>query len=133
MSGSAIARVHLEMRAERELVQLARLVVTGLATVAGMGLEEAEDCRAAVDEMVSSLLEVSAEGSVLSVDIEASQGALTVRGGAETSGRPATDDVRHEISGMILQAVTDRYSFDVDADAMRASFEFERSTREPRP
>jgi peptide deformylase len=127
MSGP-VARVHLELAGDPALVQLARLVATGVATSVGLEIDEAENCRAAVDEMCSSLIEMAQSGAVLEIDIVAEVGMAAPR--IDVSGRIAidvpvtSDEIRNEISEMILDAVTESHRFDVDLDARQATFAF---------
>jgi serine/threonine-protein kinase RsbW len=129
MSETATARLHLEMRPDRELVQLARLVVSGVATASHMDLEAVEDCRAAVDEMCSSLIERAAPDARLHLDIVTDGATLEVTGGISVAGSAGPDEVRQEISDMILDAVTDEHDLQVDEVAGRATFRFMRATR----
>lgn len=131
MSGPPVARVHLEIRSERELVQLARLVVAGVATVSHMELEEAEDCRAAIDEMCSSLVESAAPGAIVEIDIVSDGHRVEVTGGIDVTGTATTDEVRREISEMILEAVTDEHQLDLDPTTGRATFRFVREGHRP--
>jgi hypothetical protein len=135
MSGS-VARVHLELAGDQALIQLARLVATGVATSVGLEIDEAENCRAAVDEMCSSLIEMAQSGAVLEIDIVADVGVGVPT--VEVSGRVAIDvpvapdEVRREISEMILDAVTESHRFDVDLDARQATFAFVLASRRRR-
>ncbi len=134
----AVARIHVELDPEGELVRLARLVATGVATSIGMGIDEAEDCRAAVDEMCSSLIERAAPGAVLTLDIAATEvpgvgPSVEVRGRVAVEPSSETDEVRREISEMILDAVTDSHELRVDAESGEATFVFVRSSRAPAP
>lgn len=129
MSETPLARLHLEMQPHRELVQLARLVVSGVATVSHMDLEGVEDCRAAVDEMCSSLMERAAPDAQLSLDIVTDGATLEVTGSISVAGSAGPDGVRQEISDMILDAVTDEHDLVVDEASGRATFRFTRATR----
>lgn len=136
MTGPA-ARVHMDLDPEGELVQLARLVATGLATSVGMGIDEAEDCRAAVDEMCSTLIERAAPGAVLSLDLLAEHvdglgASIEVTGRVAVEGPVQLDEVRREISEMILDAVTDSHELTVDHTTGEATFAFVRSARRSR-
>jgi hypothetical protein len=136
MTGPA-ARVHMDLDPEGELVQLARLVATGVASSIGMGIDEAEDCRAAVDEMCSTLIERAAPGAVLSLDLVAERvdgigPSISVTGRVAVAAPIQLDEVRREISEMILDAVTDTHELTVDASTGEATFGFVRSTRRPR-
>jgi serine/threonine-protein kinase RsbW len=129
MSETALASLHLEMQSQRELVQLARLVVSGVATVSHMDLEGVEDCRAAVDEMCSSLIERAAPEAQLLLDIVTDGATLEVTGSISVAGSAGPDEVRQEIGDMILDAVTDEHSLEVDEASGRATFRFTRATR----
>lgn len=107
--GDVIARVHLEVPPDPELVRLARLVVSGVASVTTMGLEEVEDCRAAVDEMCSTLIEVAAPGATMRVELVSDGTTLEVTGSLPVEPGHAIDEVRRELSEMILAVVTDHH------------------------
>ncbi|MBK5224657.1 MAG: hypothetical protein JJE52_17635 [Acidimicrobiia bacterium] len=107
--GTHIACVKVDLIPDPELVRLARLVVSGVASVAAMGLEEVEDCRAAVDEMCSSLLECGSDDGDLHLEFT-SDGHLVEVTGQMALGRDVQlDPIRQELSGMILDAVTDEH------------------------
>lgn len=129
MSETAAARLHLEMGSQRELVQLARLVVSGMATASHMDLEAVEDCRAAVDELCSSLIEQARPDALLHLDIETDGATLEVTGSIEVESSADSDEVRQEISEMILDAVTDEHDLRVDPASGRATFRFLRINR----
>lgn len=124
-----VARVHVELQADGELVQLARLVATGMASSVGMGIDHTEDCRAAIDEMCSSLVAYAAEGAVLALELVAEEPtdgtiSLDVRGRVAIDGPVVLDDVRREISEMILDATTDDHDEQVDVERGEATFRF---------
>lgn len=120
-----IACVTLELDPDPELLRLARLVTSGVASMTPMGLDEVEDCRAAVDELCSTLLEVGARQAVLRLELRTDGRALHATGEMPRAPEAAIDPVRNELSEMILDAVTDHH--EVDLDGTRGRFAFDRS------
>jgi hypothetical protein len=111
-----LARTRLELADDAALVRLARLVVSGVASVAGLGLDASEQCRSAIDEMCSSLLEVSQPGSVLSLVIETDGEQLRVEGSMPRSAHKELEPVRTQLSQMILDSTVERYQLRTDTD-----------------
>ena len=119
-----LACIQLDLAPDPELVRLVRLVVSGLASVTPMGLEEVEDCRAAVDELCSTLLEVARPGATLHLELSTDGTGLEVAGGLDIDPARRIDEVRRELSEMILTAVTDEH--EVELSGERGSFRFTR-------
>lgn len=124
MSDSGPVMVRLDLPADATLIRLARLVVSGVASTVGMLLEEVESCRAAIDELSSTLLEVGDDDAVLHLTISTDGRCLIATG--EISRNPAreVDDVRSELSRMILSSVVDNHELELDPP--KASFRFEK-------
>lgn len=119
-----LACIQLDLAPDPELVRLVRLVVSGIASITPMGLEEVEDCRAAVDEMCSTLLEVARPGAQLHLELSTDGTRLEVAGELEIDPERTIDEVRSELSEMILSAVTDEH--EVELAGARGSFRFSR-------
>lgn len=120
-----LARTRLDLADDPSLVRLARLVASGVASVAGLGLDASEQCRSAIDEMCSSLLEVSQAGSVLSLVIETDGQRLRVEGSMPRSPDKELEPVRTQLSQMILDSTVERYELRTDTDP--ATFWFAKS------
>lgn len=122
-----IASITLDVDPDPELVRLARLVVSGIASVTPMGLEDVEDCRAAVDEMCSTLLEVGVTDAPMHLELRSDGAVLEVSGRLPIVPGAEIDEVRRELSEMILDAVTDDHRLDLD-DGL-GEFAFRRAVR----
>ena len=122
-----IASITLDVDPDPELVRLARLVVSGIASVTPMGLEDVEDCRAAVDEMCSTLLEVGVADAPMHLELRSDGTVLEVSGRLPIVPGAEIDEVRRELSEMILDAVTDEHRLDLD-DGL-GEFAFSRAVR----
>ncbi|QGG95584.1 ATP-binding protein [Actinomarinicola tropica] len=120
-----IACVTLELDPDPELLRLARLVVSGVASITPMGLDEVEDCRAAIDELCSTLLEVGRADATMCLELRTDGRSIHAEGEMSTESEPAIDEVRRELSEMILSAVTDRHELDISGG--RGRFSFDRS------
>ncbi|MGH9227376.1 MAG: ATP-binding protein [Acidimicrobiales bacterium] len=126
--------VQLTAPAERSSVRLARLVASGVGTEAGLSIDDTEDLRIAVSELVALLVDgVEDPGRSILVTYLSAPGEVTVEGqgevGPATSGRdavrapgpggsdapPAVDDLALEI----LRVVVDAHAFEADEAGRR--------------
>jgi hypothetical protein len=115
--------VHLTLPAEAGSVRLARLVAAGVAADAGLSIDDAEDLRIAVSELVALLVEGSDDPSrSATVTYERSPGQVVVTGevslaaaGASETPEAPTDDLALEI----LRVVVDEHRFEVDGGNRR--------------
>jgi anti-sigma regulatory factor (Ser/Thr protein kinase) len=114
--------VHLTLPAEPGSVRLARLVAAGVAADAGLSIDDAEDLRIAVSELVALLVEGSDDPSrPAHIAYERAPGVVEVTGEVELSvtapGDPVapTDDLALEI----LRVVVDEHVFEVDGGKRR--------------
>jgi len=106
MFGPSVNDVALGMTATPLNLRLARLVGSGLASQAGMSVEEIEDVRIGIDEACSALLAAGARRD-LELRFHLEDGVLAVDIRAELPNPPPLrlpDDVRE-----ILDAVTARW------------------------
>lgn len=117
-----LACIRLELQPDPELVRLVRLVVSGIASITPMELEEVEDCRAAVDEMCSTLLEVGRDGAILHLELTTDGTAVEVAGEMAIDPERSVDDVRRELSELILGAVTHDHHVDLTGEIGRFRF-----------
>jgi serine/threonine-protein kinase RsbW len=106
----------LVLPAETELIRLARLMASGVATTVGLPLDEVEDLRVAVDEVCATLIEASTEGPI-NLSFTVTDNRLVVSGHA-TSGAPL-DTARVAISRQILDAITDEQQISNDDQTIR--------------
>jgi hypothetical protein len=121
--------VELTAPAERNSARLARLVASGVGAEAGLSIDDTEDLRIAVSELVALLVDgVDDPGRSIVVTYRSAPGEVVVEGQAETTpgsdgssaaaisdtadpgGHAAADDLALEI----LRVVVDIHSFEAD-------------------
>ncbi|MBN2623752.1 MAG: hypothetical protein JXA83_10305 [Acidimicrobiales bacterium] len=115
--------IQLTAPAERRSVRLARILAAGVAADADLSIDDTEDLRIAVSELVALLVdgldEADATLPPISVEFRRSPGEVVVVG-----RRPAVDGVP-ETAGVddlaleILRVVVDDHAFDVDDSGRR--------------
>jgi len=113
-------RILLTAPAERGSVRLARILAAGVAADAGLTIDDTEDLRIAVSELVALLVDgVATSESTIAVEFHRSAGEVVVEGhrppvlGHVDTGAP--DDLVLEI----LRVVVDDHSYDVGASGRR--------------
>ncbi len=111
--------VHLTLPAEPGSVRLARLVAAGVAADAGLSIDDAEDLRIAVSELVALLVEGAENpadhisltyrrtSDVVEVTGERSLQSAGAGGGASATGGAEPDDLALEI----LRVVVDEHDY----------------------
>ncbi len=114
--------VQLTAPAERGSVRLARILAGGVAADAGLSVDDMEDLRIAVSELVSLLVEGVEDGALsIVVQFRAGKGQVVVDGERPAGDREvagpvaAVDDLALEI----LRVVVDDHSFDAGAGGRR--------------
>ena len=124
--------VQLTAPAERSSARLARLVASGVGAEAGLSIDDTEDLRIAVSELVALLVDgVENPGLSIHVTYLSAPGEVTVEGEGEAGptasgtagasgapaagGPPAVDDLALEI----LRVVVDVHSFEADQAGRR--------------
>jgi anti-sigma regulatory factor (Ser/Thr protein kinase) len=129
---NSLRPVQLTAPAERSSVRLARLVASGVGAEAGLSIDDTEDLRIAVSELVALLVDgVEDPGQSILVTYRSAPGEVTVEGQGEagpaadreTSGAagpsesdtPAVDDLALEI----LRVVVDVHAFEADEAGRR--------------
>src|SRR5262245_7498026 len=110
MSTDTPQSVQLTAPAERSSVRLARILAAGVAADAGLSIDDTEDLRVAVSELVALLVEGvndTRESTVVRFP-----GQVTVDGERPAvAGRPDTTAV-DDLALEILRVVVDQHSFD---------------------
>jgi hypothetical protein len=112
--------VTLTAPAQRSSVRLARILAAGVAADAGLSIDDTEDLRMAVSELVALLVEgIDDTQSSIEVEFRNGQGEVLVEGWrppvpghTDTTG---LDDLALEI----LRIVVDDHSFDAGASGRR--------------
>jgi anti-sigma regulatory factor (Ser/Thr protein kinase) len=110
--------VHLIVPAEPSSVRLARLVAAGVAADAGLSIDDTEDLRIAVSELVALLIEGS-EGSGRDVKVEYRRSAGEVEVSGESRVPGVSDGPVDDLALEILRVVVDSHHFEVDGDTRR--------------
>jgi hypothetical protein len=105
--------IELVLPADTRLVRVARLVASGVATTAGFDVEEVEDLRIAVDELVTALVE-GGDGSALLLGFDLGEGEVTVIGSTSASSGAAFEPDRLALSRQILSVVADEHDLSAD-------------------
>lgn len=112
--------VLLTLPAEPGSVRLARLVAAGVATDAGMSIDDAEDLRVAVSELVALLIEGAGDPARSAiVTYRRSPGQVEVDGELRLSSPAAPEAPTDDLALEILRVVVDEHRFEVDGDTRR--------------
>jgi anti-sigma regulatory factor (Ser/Thr protein kinase) len=129
---NSLRPVQLTAPAERSSVRLARLVASGVGTEAGLSIDDTEDLRIAVSELVALLVDgVEDPGLSIQVTYLSAPGEVTVEGHGEagpaaaaaieaaaspgSDAPPPIDDIALEI----LRVVVDVHAFEADQAGRR--------------
>ena len=111
--------VRLTVPAAPSSVRLARLVAAGVAADAGLSIDDTEDLRIAVSELVALLIEGAAEDTPeVVITYRRAPGEVEVSGEAAVAvalDGPIDDDLAFEI----LAVVVDSHDFEVEGDTRR--------------
>ena len=121
--------IKLIVPAERGSVRLARILAAGVAADAGLSIDDTEDLRIAVSELVALLVD-GLDDQDLSVDVEFRSGAgEVVVAGARPAVAGHPDGAVEDLALEILRVVVDDHSFDSDESGRR--FRLVKRTRTP--
>lgn len=112
----------LDLAVDHSLVRLVRLVVSGVASTLDMEIDEVENCRAAADELCSTLVDLGDTDGTLAVQISADDGALVVAGQVERDPDKELDDGRRRLAELIVAATADEHEMVTDPPTV--SFRF---------
>jgi anti-sigma regulatory factor (Ser/Thr protein kinase) len=111
--------VKLTAPAERRSVRLVRILAAGVAADAGLSIDDTEDLRIAVSELVALLVEGVAEGTTIEVEFDHADGEVVVEGRRPpVSGDAGPADVDDLVLG-ILRVVVDDHTFDANDSGRR--------------
>jgi len=110
--------IELNLPADVRLVRLARLVASGVATAAGMDVEEVEDLRIAVDELCAALVE-GGDGSALALRFDLRDREVDVDGSTGSAGIDRLDEQRIALSRQILEVVVDSHEVVAEDGTLR--------------
>jgi hypothetical protein len=111
------ATVTVTIPARSNFVGLARVAATSLGAELDLDVDELDDLRLALNELVAALIEVAADGATIAVEYTLGDEELSVSGQL-SAGEGASLD---ELSQQILGVVTDSYHLDGSTFALRKS------------
>jgi anti-sigma regulatory factor (Ser/Thr protein kinase) len=112
--------VQLTAPAERSSVRLARLVAAGVGAEAGLSIDDTEDLRVAVSELVALLVDGSDDPRhSIVVTYRAQPGEVTVDGERESMPAPDNGATVDDLALEILRVVVDDHRFEVDTAGRR--------------
>lgn len=113
-------RIHLTAPTERGSVRLARILAAGVAADAGLSIDDTEDLRIAVSELVAMLVDGhDTTDPPIEVDFERSGGEVVVEGRGPAPAGPPDDEGMDDLVLEILRVVVDDHSFDAGATGRR--------------
>ncbi|MDQ3106582.1 MAG: hypothetical protein M3Q68_02100 [Actinomycetota bacterium] len=108
--------VQLVMPADPEFLRLARVTAMGLASRLSFTIDEIDDLRIAIDELVFGLIGTKGRPGQVTMRYTMLEAGLEVRGtGAFEDGAAAPGLT--ELSELILGAVADEHEFSADGEA----------------
>ena len=102
--------MRLSLPASPRYLSAARLVATSLGAESGLSVDDLDDLRLGVNELVSLLVESSADDGRADLEFEIEDGTITVRGVLEcAAGTPVEAD---ELTRRIVAAVVDHHELE---------------------
>jgi serine/threonine-protein kinase RsbW len=102
------ATVTVTIPAQSRFVALARVTATSLGAEVGMDVDELDDLRMGVDELVAALVTATSDHATIELRYELQPSALVVTGRLEGGGGARLDELgRH-----IVSAVADDFSIE---------------------
>jgi serine/threonine-protein kinase RsbW len=113
MAGDPHGAIRLELPNDARFLRVARLVAGGVASAAGMGVDNVDDMRIAVDELCAALVEVG-DGGALELRFVLLPHAVEVEGRTAASVLVAFDPERLTLSEQILKVACDHYTLAVE-------------------
>ena len=109
--------VQLVMPADPEFLRLARVTAMGLASRLSFTIDEIDDLRIAIDELVFGLIGTKGRAGKVVLRYAVSDNGLEVHGQGEfedgDAGGKEAAPVLNELSELILDAVADEHSLEV--------------------
>jgi len=102
--------VRLSLPASPRYLAAARLVATSLGAESGLSVDDLDDLRLGVNELVSLLVDAGAAGSRVDLEFEVEDGTITVRGAL--AGAIAGQVEADELTLRIVSAVVDHHHLD---------------------
>jgi len=116
------AIVRLELPAHPRFVAAARVVATSLGAEAGFSVDDLDDLRLAVGELVATLIDGAPASARVGLDYSSVGDLVTVRGRVDGADEPLVAD---ELTRRILSAVTDSFELSNDSFSLTKSSQAE--------
>ena len=120
MSTVNAAPVVLSVPAQPSSLRLVRLVVASMAADAGFDFDTVEDLRIAADELINTVMSVTATDGSVSIEVTVSDDALQLRSWAPAVAEHAAVVV-DPLAAQILSALVDSSSFEVRGAQVEAA------------
>lgn len=98
--------VRLEIPASPRYLSAARLVAASLGAEAGLSVDDLEDLRLGVDELVTTLIDASRDGAVVRLGFTLDGSSVAVEGELQGDADPVVAD---DMTRRIAAAVSDHY------------------------
>jgi serine/threonine-protein kinase RsbW len=98
--------VRLNLPASTRFVSSARVVAASMGAEVGLDVDDLDDLRLGVDELVSALVDGADDSARVSIEYVTGRNSVTVTGVLEGSARATEPD---ELTRRILDAVADHY------------------------
>jgi anti-sigma regulatory factor (Ser/Thr protein kinase) len=101
--------VRLSIPANPRFLSAARVVAASLGAESGLSVDDLEDLRLGVNELVSCLMDGAEGHGRIDLELDSGDGSVTVRGEIHGGGGAAVAD---ELTMRILEAVADHHELD---------------------
>ncbi|HEX6238574.1 MAG TPA: ATP-binding protein [Acidimicrobiales bacterium] len=112
--------VQLTTPAQRSSVRLARLVAAGVAADVGLTVDDTEDLRVAVTELVALLVEGAPDPQAdIEVTFRGAPGQVVVEGRRSAAGPGGDGAAVDDLALELLRVMVDEHSFTADGDGRR--------------
>jgi len=95
--------VRLSVPGALEYVRIVRLTAAAVAARLSFDVEEIEDLRVAVDELVSTVIEAG-DGAEVNITFTSLDGAFVAEGDSQVAREPAIDDLTRQILSVVVDA-----------------------------
>ena len=125
MTATQAATVRLTVPAQTRFARVARMTTSSLVATWGADIDDVEDLRIAVDELVTALVPTSSDGEIALV-LVLSAGELHAEGSTAADAQPNLDQLTREI----VSAVVDELVVEL-LPSGRARFEFRKRLVHP--
>lgn len=111
--------IQLILPSNTQHLRLARLVAAGVAAPAGLGIDDVDDLRMAVDELCTTLVEAGSGAEPMTLTFSYGDGVVEVCGVASVHQPLALDERRLALSNEILAVVADEHALEPDGTSLR--------------